>query len=73
MAKIKVQQEYEVETPLVPNFLMLSGTGSKIAVADLTEDELRAVGRAWADALCLKRATDRSRTDYEPRGPIPRI
>lgn len=52
-----------VKVPSVPNFLRIDGGSESdaIDVADVTDDELRAIGRLWIDELLANAAKRRLR------------
>lgn len=53
-AKLMVKTEMEIQLPTLPNFIRTPGADVGIPLADLTEDQVREIGRAWAEALVQK-------------------
>ena len=54
---MKLKREIEIEIPRTPNFIMAGGTTDqerdrkKIPIHELTETDLREIGRQWTEAL----------------------
>lgn len=52
--KIVVKTEMEILLPLLPNFVRTSHKDVAIPLADLTEEQVRDIGKQWTDALVEK-------------------
>jgi hypothetical protein len=52
--KKKLTTLVEVKTPMTPNFIATEN-GDHIPVTDFSEPELREIGKAWTEALIVKR------------------
>jgi hypothetical protein len=52
MSELRLMTEFTAKLPMVPNYILAAdGSDRKIAIEELGEDQLRAIGRAWTDAL----------------------
>lgn len=57
---IKITFERTVRLPTVPNFIFVhpfSSDNNKVSIGDLTDEELRRIGKEWTEAL-LRRAQE---------------
>lgn len=52
---IVLRNQVKVRLPLVPNFLIVEGSDHSIPVRAFSDRDLRALGKAWTEAL-LERA-----------------
>lgn len=52
--KIMVKTEMEIVLPSLPNFVRTPHKDVAIPIADLTEDQIREIGKQWTDALVQK-------------------
>ena len=57
--EIKITFERTVRLPMVPNFIFVRpyGDNNKVSIGDLTDEELRRIGKEWTEAL-LRRAQE---------------
>lgn len=51
---VTVRLERRLKMPTLPNFIRDAATDEPVDIADLTEDQLREIGKAWTDALVRK-------------------
>lgn len=49
-AKVILQIEWPIKMPSLPNFLILE-SGEKVDVKDVTDRNLRKIGKVWTQAL----------------------
>lgn len=49
--ELTVYVKCRVRVPRVPNFLQRIGDEANMAIEDLTDEELRAIGKLWTDEL----------------------
>lgn len=53
-----VQKKLAVVIPLTPNFIMVGNQW--VSIASFKDDELRAIGKEWAEKLIMKASQRRS-------------
>jgi len=52
--KIMVKTQMEIVLPMRPNFIRTPHKDVSVPVADLTDDQLREIGKEWTEALIQK-------------------
>ena len=52
--KIMVETQMEVVLPSLPNFIRTPHKDVSVPIEDLTEDQLREIGKEWTEALIQK-------------------
>ena len=52
--KISVKTEMEILLPSTPNFVRTPNKDVSIPIEDLTETQLREIGKQWTEALVMK-------------------
>jgi hypothetical protein len=55
---VSVKTTRRLKMPMLPNFI-LDADGGKVAIQELTQEQLGEVGRAWTEAL-QRKARDRA-------------
>jgi hypothetical protein len=57
-ATITIRREQRVQLPSLPNFIR-DADDKAISIVDLSEEQLREIGKQWTDALVRKAASKR--------------
>jgi hypothetical protein len=52
--KILVTTEIEITLPSLPDFVLSANKQDRIQLCDLTEDQVREIGKQWSEAFVLK-------------------
>jgi len=52
--KLTVKTEIEVLLPMLPNFVKTTHKDVSLSIAELTNEQLKELGRKWTEALIIK-------------------
>ena len=52
--KIMVKTEMEIVLPMLPNYIRTSNLEITLPIEDLTEEQIREIGKQWTAALVVK-------------------
>lgn len=58
---MRIKVERLCRMPLLPNYIVMDDSDQKISIADISDDVLRAIGKAWTEALIAHAQARRQR------------